>query len=99
MSSINNMILHRIRVKLYTNNLKNVEGAYIARTDNDKTLDIEDVCTIMKTRGDVTGGVHLPLPERLVSCRIERCFYLILLLKNAITSLLISLVMVCPTPE
>ena len=49
------MIFHQIRVKLYPNYLKNVEGTYIARTDNDKTLSIEDICTIMKTRSGFSG--------------------------------------------
>jgi len=51
-----NMIFHHIRVKLYKNNLKNVEGAYIVKTDNDRILSFEDVCRIMKTRGGVTGN-------------------------------------------
>lgn len=49
------MILHRIRVRLYPNYLQNVEGSYIARTDNERTLDIKDICTIMKTRAGFTG--------------------------------------------
>ncbi|MDR1838626.1 MAG: DUF4469 domain-containing protein [Treponema sp.] len=44
------MILHRIRARLYPNNLKNVEGKYIARMDHERTLDIKDICTIIKTR-------------------------------------------------
>jgi len=51
-----NMLFHNIRVKLYANNLKNVEGAYIARTVNERTISIEDVCRNMKTRGKVTGN-------------------------------------------
>jgi hypothetical protein len=51
-----NPILHSIRVKLYPNYLKNVEGAYIARTDNEKTLSVEDVCAALKTRGGFTGS-------------------------------------------
>ena len=50
------MILHRIRVKLYPNYLQNVEGAYIARTNNEKTLTIEDICAAMKTRGGFDGN-------------------------------------------
>ena len=50
------MLLHRIRIKLYPNYLPNVEGSYIARTNNEKTLTIEDVCTAMKTRGGFTGS-------------------------------------------
>ena len=58
MANINNldMIFHQIRVKLYPNYLPNVEGAFIARTDNDKTLSMDDVCTILKTRGGFTGS-------------------------------------------
>ena len=49
------MIFHRIRVKLYPSYLPNVEGAYVAKTNNEKTLTIEDVCTILKTRAGFTG--------------------------------------------
>ena len=58
MSTLNNLsiILHRIRIKLYPNYLPKVEGSYIARTNNEKTLTIEDVCTAMKTRGGFTGS-------------------------------------------
>ena len=58
MPSINNlnMIFHKIRVKLYPNYLKNGGGAYIARTINEKTLFIEDVCAAMKTRAGFTGS-------------------------------------------
>ena len=52
----NDMIFHRIRVKLYPNYLNSVEGAYIARTDNDKSLSIEDICRIMKTRSGFSGN-------------------------------------------
>ena len=51
-----NMIFHRIRVKLYPNYLPQVDGAYIARTDNDKTLSMEDVCTALKTRSGFSGN-------------------------------------------
>jgi hypothetical protein len=51
-----NPILHRIRVKLYPNYLKTAEGAYITRTDTEKTLSVEDVCTALKTRGGFTGN-------------------------------------------
>jgi hypothetical protein len=57
MSVLNNLslILHRIRVRLYPNYLKNVKGAYIARTNNERTLDVEDICTASKTRGGFSG--------------------------------------------
>jgi hypothetical protein len=49
-------VLHRIRVKLYPNRLANVEGAYIARTDNEASLSVEDVCAALKNRGGFTGN-------------------------------------------
>jgi hypothetical protein len=57
MAAINelNLILHRIRVKLYPNYLPKVEGAYVARTDNEKTLTQDDVCSILKTRAGFSG--------------------------------------------
>jgi hypothetical protein len=48
-------VLHRVKVKLYPNYLLNAEGAYIARTDNEATLSVEDVCTALKNRGGYTG--------------------------------------------
>ncbi|MDR2741413.1 MAG: DUF4469 domain-containing protein [Treponema sp.] len=51
-----NEVLHRIRVKLYPNYLPNVEGAYIARTDNEASLTIEEVCAALKNRGGFTGN-------------------------------------------
>jgi hypothetical protein len=40
---------------LYPNYLQNVEGTYIARTNNERTLTIENICKIMKTRAGFTG--------------------------------------------
>jgi hypothetical protein len=51
-----NEVLHRIRVKLYPNYLPKVEGAYIARTDNEASLTIEEVCAALKNRGGFTGN-------------------------------------------
>ena len=48
-------ILHRIKVKLYPNYLPGGEGLYIARTDNEATLSVEDVCTALKNRGGYQG--------------------------------------------
>lgn len=58
MAIINNVneVLHRIRAKLYPNYLHNVEGAYIARTDDEASLSIEQVCAAMKNRGGYTGS-------------------------------------------
>ncbi|MDR0475651.1 MAG: DUF4469 domain-containing protein [Treponema sp.] len=44
-------ILHKIKVKLFPN----VEGKYIARTDSEATLSVEDICTASKNRGGFTG--------------------------------------------
>jgi hypothetical protein len=49
-------VLHRIRVKLYPIYLPQVEGAYIARTDNEASLTIEQVCAALKNRGGFTGS-------------------------------------------
>jgi hypothetical protein len=46
------LVLHRIRAKLYPNHLQNVEGQYIARTDNEKTLTPLDICTTLKMRAN-----------------------------------------------
>jgi hypothetical protein len=60
MASINpiNEVLHRIKVKLYPNYLTHVEGAYLARTDNEASLSIEDVCAALKNRGGFTGNYN-----------------------------------------
>jgi len=47
--------LHKIRVKLYPNYLPKVEGKYLARTNNEASLSIEDVCAALKNRGGFTG--------------------------------------------
>jgi hypothetical protein len=44
-------VLHRIRAKLYPNHFPNAEGAYIARTDSEATLDVRQVCTTAISRG------------------------------------------------
>jgi hypothetical protein len=49
-------VLHRIRAKLYPNYLHNVEGAYIARTDDEKSLNAEGVCAALQTRGGHSGS-------------------------------------------
>ncbi|MDR3333768.1 MAG: DUF4469 domain-containing protein [Treponema sp.] len=58
MAIINNVneVLHRIRVHLYPNYLPGVQGAYIARTDNEASLGIEEVCAALKNRGGFTGN-------------------------------------------
>ena len=54
-----NEVLHRIRVKLYPNHFQHVEGAYIARTDNEASLNVEQVCSTAISR----GGVELDLDD------------------------------------
>ncbi|MDR2783467.1 MAG: DUF4469 domain-containing protein [Treponema sp.] len=51
-----NEVLHRIRVRLYPNYLLNVEGAYLARTINEASLSVEEVCAALKNRGGFTGN-------------------------------------------
>ena len=51
-----NETLHHIRVKLYPNYLPKAEGAYIARTDNEASLSVEEVCAALKNRGGFTGN-------------------------------------------
>jgi len=64
MAVINNVIevLHRIRVKLYPNYLPTADGAYIARTDSEASLSIEQVCAALKNRGGY-GGDYEDLVE------------------------------------
>jgi hypothetical protein len=49
-------VLHRIRVRLYPNYFQNAEGAYIAKTVNEATLNVEQVCASLKNRGGFTGN-------------------------------------------
>jgi hypothetical protein len=53
-----NEVLHRVRVKLYHNYLPKVEGLYVARTDNEATLTIDEVCAALKNRGGFTGNYN-----------------------------------------
>jgi hypothetical protein len=60
MSLLNNAVekLHVIRVRLYPNYLQStgVEGEYIARTNSEASLSIEQVCAALKNRGGYTGN-------------------------------------------
>jgi hypothetical protein len=51
-------VLHSIKVKLYKNNLNNVDGRYIARTDNESSLSVEEVCAALKNRGGFKGNYN-----------------------------------------
>jgi hypothetical protein len=55
--------LHKIKVRLYPNYLAAITGAYIARTVNEVTLSIEEICAALKTRGGFTGNY-----DDLVEC-------------------------------
>ena len=49
-------VMHRIRVKLYPNYLPGYESTFIARTDSEAVLDIEQVCAAYRDRGGFTGN-------------------------------------------
>ena len=55
-TDIDRDVLHHIRIKLYPNHLPNAEGQYTARTNNDASLSIEEVCAALKQRGGFTGN-------------------------------------------
>ena len=57
MPVINQMknVLHRIRARLYPNVLDTVEGNFIARTDDETSLRVEEICSSMKERAGFTG--------------------------------------------
>ncbi|MDR2807954.1 MAG: DUF4469 domain-containing protein [Spirochaetaceae bacterium] len=48
--------LHNVIVRLYPNYFTNVEGAYIARTNSEASLTIEQICAALKERGGFTGN-------------------------------------------
>jgi hypothetical protein len=58
-SLVSNLVekLHKIRVKLYLNNLKDVEGTYVARTEHETVLSIHDLAASLKNRAGFTGNV------------------------------------------
>ncbi|MDR1095510.1 MAG: hypothetical protein LBL31_03905, partial [Spirochaetaceae bacterium] len=47
--------LHRIRVRLYKNNLPTVEGEFFAKTVNEATVSVPEVCASLKDRGHYSG--------------------------------------------
>ena len=49
-------VMHKIRVKLYPNYLPGHEGTFIARTDSEASLNIEQVCAALRDRGGFTGN-------------------------------------------
>jgi hypothetical protein len=55
---INELIekLHRIHVKLYPNYLKDVDGAFVARTAQETVLTVHDLAASLKNRAGFTGN-------------------------------------------
>jgi len=51
-------VMHKIRVKLYPNYLPGQENTFIARTANEATLNIEQVCAALRDRGGFTGNIE-----------------------------------------
>ncbi len=43
--------MHKMRAKLYPSYLPGTEGKYIARTANEASVSIEDICASMKKLG------------------------------------------------
>jgi hypothetical protein len=48
--------MHKMRAKLYPSYLPGTEGKYIARTSNEASVSIEDICASMKNRGGFDGS-------------------------------------------
>jgi len=48
--------MHKMRAKLYPNYLLGGEGTYIARTTNESSVTVEDICAAMKNRGGYDGS-------------------------------------------
>jgi hypothetical protein len=48
--------MHKMRAKLYPNYLPKGEGTYIARTTNESSVTVEDICASMKNRGGYDGS-------------------------------------------
>jgi len=48
-------VLHKIKVKLYPNYLPQAKGKYLARTDSESTLTVEEICTTLINRGGYVG--------------------------------------------
>jgi hypothetical protein len=51
-----NEVMHKIRAKLYPNYLPGGEGTYVARTQNEATLSVEQVCAAATTRGSAVNS-------------------------------------------
>jgi len=51
-------VMHRIRVKLYPNYLPGYESTFIARTDSEASLNVEQVCAALRDRGGFKGNYN-----------------------------------------
>jgi len=49
--------MHRVKVKLFPNYLPGVPGAYIARTENERVLNVRDVLAALRDRGGYKGDL------------------------------------------
>jgi hypothetical protein len=68
-------VLHRIRVRLIPNNLRNVQGAYIASVNNEAELSLEEVAAASKNRGGFTGN-YLDMVEHVRQFLLEMAYQL-----------------------
>ncbi|MCL2214493.1 MAG: DUF4469 domain-containing protein [Treponema sp.] len=51
-------VMHRIRVKLYPSYLPGCENTFIARTNCESNLNVEQVCAALRDRGGFTGNFN-----------------------------------------
>jgi hypothetical protein len=51
-------LLHKVHVRLSPSNLPRDKGAFIARTNSERMLSIEDVCAALKNRGGFKDNYH-----------------------------------------
>ena len=52
-------VLHRIRARLYPNYLHGIDGAFLARTDDEASLSIEQVCAALKPLRDLASHIEV----------------------------------------
>jgi hypothetical protein len=48
-------VMHRVKLKLYPNYLPGGEGTFLARTDSEATISVEQNCAAMRDRGGFKG--------------------------------------------
>jgi hypothetical protein len=75
MGILNNFddVLHRIKINLHPSYLPNVDGRYIAKTENEATLNISKICAAMKNRGGFTGSCDVLMEN--VRMFLDECAY------------------------